>query len=79
MPTSAPPWDQMAMAIEAWGIGIYEWQHAGGGFTASPRFLELYGLPPSTTEAWTAWTTVHPDDQAIDEQPVGYRISRRLG
>jgi PAS domain S-box-containing protein len=53
----------MATAIDAWGIGIYEWHHAGGTFTASGRFLELYGLSASATAA-TAWTTVHPDDQA---------------
>jgi two-component system cell cycle sensor histidine kinase/response regulator CckA len=53
----------MATAIDAWGIGIYEWQHAAGTFTASARFLELYGLPASTTAA-RAWTTVHRDDQS---------------
>jgi PAS domain S-box-containing protein len=63
MPTSGRPWEQMARAIDAWGIGICEWQHADGTFTASPRFLELYGLSPATAEASGAWTTVHPDDE----------------
>jgi two-component system, cell cycle sensor histidine kinase and response regulator CckA len=63
MPTSAPPWEQMALAIDAWGIGMYEWQHASGALVASPRFLELYGLPAATAEASAIWTAVHPDDR----------------
>jgi two-component system, cell cycle sensor histidine kinase and response regulator CckA len=64
MPTSAAPQGQMAMAVDAWGIGMYEWQHAAGQFTASPRFLKLYGLAPGTSASWPAWATVHPDDRA---------------
>jgi two-component system cell cycle sensor histidine kinase/response regulator CckA len=63
MPTFAPPWEQMATAVDAWGIGVYEWDHGCRKFTASPRFLELYGLS-AATEASAAWATVHRDDRA---------------
>jgi PAS domain S-box-containing protein len=54
----------VATAIDAWGIGTYEWQHAGGTFTTSPRFLELYGLSTAAALTPGAWPTVHPDDRA---------------
>ncbi len=64
MSTPAPPWEPVAAAIDAWGIGLYAWQHAGGAFTPSPRFLELYGLSAAPALTPAAWPTVHPDDRA---------------
>ncbi|HXU60577.1 MAG TPA: PAS domain-containing protein [Polyangia bacterium] len=55
--------DPQAAAVDAWGIGLFEWHHAEGRFTASPRFRELYGLPQAEGESAPAWATVHPDDQ----------------
>ena len=54
----------MAAAIDAWGIGTYEWMHEGDAFTASPRFSELYGSQGAARTASEAWSTVHPEDQA---------------
>ena len=59
-----PPWDQTASALDAWGIGVYEWHHAAETFTPSPRFRELYGLSDEVIEPAAAWQAVHPDDQA---------------
>jgi len=66
MLTSGSPWEQMATAVDAWGIGVYEWRHGDGKFSASPRFQELYDLPRGleTTEGSAVWTTVHTDDRA---------------
>jgi PAS domain S-box-containing protein len=64
MRNSAAPSEQAASAIDAWGIGIFEWRHADGSFAASPRFRELYGLADAATEAAAVWAAVHPDDQA---------------
>jgi PAS domain S-box-containing protein len=53
----------MALAVDAWGIGTYEWQHTDDAFVASRRFLELYGLSAGVRTAAEAWSAVHPDDQ----------------
>lgn len=56
--------DPMASAIDTWGIGFYEWRHAEGTFTSSPRFSELYGVSPATPGTVPDWTRVHPDDRS---------------
>jgi PAS domain S-box-containing protein len=64
MRESAMTLEQMATAIDAWGIGICQWQHTENVFTASPRFVELYGWIDGARADSAAWSTVHPDDQA---------------
>jgi two-component system, cell cycle sensor histidine kinase and response regulator CckA len=35
--------EQLRAAVEAWGIGTFEWKHPGARVTGSKRFFELYG------------------------------------
>jgi len=67
MARSAPGSDPIASAVDAWGIGFYQWQHAEGTFRSSPRFRELYALCPEATERAPDWRAVHPDDQSKTE------------
>ncbi len=53
----------MGPALDAWGIGTYEWRHTDNAFIASRRFVELYGLTERASTAAEAWRAVHPDDQ----------------
>ncbi len=69
MATAGRPLDQLASAVEAWGIGIFEWQHAEAKFIASPRFRELYALP-AVTDLPAGWPSVHPEDRSKTDAAV---------
>jgi len=60
------------MALDAWEIGTYEWKHAEGQFTASARFLELYGLA-AAADPLAILTAVHPDDRGRVE--AAFRVA----
>ena len=52
-------------ALEAWGIGIFEWDHHADLLTGSSRFFELYGrrgAEPMRPIAF--WALFHPLDRA---------------
>jgi len=59
--------DRYARAMEASGEGHTDWIVATDEFYASPRLLELYGLPPDTKFAgrsdFVARFPVHPEDR----------------
>jgi two-component system, cell cycle sensor histidine kinase and response regulator CckA len=69
----------MAPAVDAWGIGTYEWQHTDDAFVASRRFLELYGLSAGARTAAEAWSAVHPDDQPRSRAAIQAAMDPRSG
>lgn len=56
---------QWGEAVEAWGIGTYEYDHSSDHLSASDRLCELYALTsveePTLSRLWEA---IHPDDRA---------------
>ena len=78
--------DRYARAMDASGDGHTEWIVASDEFFASPRFLEMCGLPPDATFAgrtdFSSRFPLHPGDrdrvlQAIDAHFAGQTL--RLG
>ncbi len=69
MANALPEPDHLAAAVEVWGIGSYEWQHAEARFIASPRFRELYELPAGT-DIPADWPSVHPEDRPKTDAAV---------
>jgi two-component system, cell cycle sensor histidine kinase and response regulator CckA len=65
MLSAAGPVEQLQAAIDAWGIGVYEWEHCTGRVTGSRSFFELYGwLDAGPMLASALWSTVHAADRA---------------
>jgi two-component system, cell cycle sensor histidine kinase and response regulator CckA len=65
MLSSSSPVEQLQAAVEAWGIGVYEWEHETGRVSGSRGFFELYGWPGAgPMPASAVWSTVHATDRA---------------
>jgi two-component system cell cycle sensor histidine kinase/response regulator CckA len=54
--------EQLQSAVEAWGIGTFEWKHVDGRVTGSRRFFELHG--------WSGVDVLHEDQlwSHVDER-----------
>jgi PAS domain S-box-containing protein len=72
--------ERRELAERATGIGVFDWDLAGGRFTWSSEIYRLHGLPlnpPATPETWLE--CLHPDDrpriqaavEAIHRSPNG--------
>ena len=66
--------ERYALAMSAAGEGHWDWNIATDEFYASPRLLEMYGIPPGTTFAsrseFLARFPIHPEDRPTWEQAV---------
>src|SRR5258708_28110 len=54
------------VAVEAAGVGTFEWDIPTSAFISSPRFAEIFGHTPDTSFTHDELATmVHPDDDPI--------------
>jgi two-component system, cell cycle sensor histidine kinase and response regulator CckA len=51
-------------ALDAWGIGRFEWNHADGRVSGCARFFELYGAPAEGSCSEMPWARLHCKDRA---------------
>jgi len=51
-------------ALEAWGIGRFEWNHADGRVSGCARFFELYGARAERSCGEMPWASLHCKDRA---------------
>jgi PAS domain S-box-containing protein len=55
---------RMRVAVDATGIGIWEWHIENNRVYWSPRQKQIFGLPPDRTPTYAVWqTAVHPEDR----------------
>jgi len=65
MRTAESALEPFKAAVEAWGIGTFEWNHVDGRVSGCARFLELYGAHASASgEAHAPWANVHFKDRS---------------
>src|SRR5690349_6867626 len=51
-------------ALEAWGIGRFEWNHVQARVTGCARFFELYAAPAEPSHGEMPWASLHCKDRA---------------
>src|SRR6186713_2751647 len=51
-------------ALEAWGIGRFEWNYVDGRVSGCARFFELYGAPAEGSCSEMPWASLHCGDRA---------------
>ena len=56
--------DRLTMAMDAGGLGDWEWDAATDGVTFSDRAADIFGVPPGPQPNRAAmWDVLHPDDR----------------
>jgi PAS domain-containing protein/CheY-like chemotaxis protein/anti-sigma regulatory factor (Ser/Thr protein kinase) len=64
--------ERIKLATDSGGIGIFDWDMAGGRMNWDPWMYRLYGLAPregpASYDLWSAY--VHPDDRAAAQAAV---------
>jgi two-component system cell cycle sensor histidine kinase/response regulator CckA len=56
--------ERLRAAVDAWGIGSFEWDHVEGRVTGCERFFELYASPSGDQAGRMPWSAVHGNDRA---------------
>lgn len=55
--------EQLRASVEAWGIGLFEWNHVEDRVTGSSGFFALYGSAEKNSMQ-LPWSTVHGSDRS---------------
>ncbi len=80
MPNTAAAVEQLQAAVDAWGIGIYEWRHDDDLVGGTPRLFELYGWEgPVPARAEQLWAVVQTADRAKTQAAFERMLDPALG
>ncbi len=70
--------DDLQVAVEAAGVGIWNWDLTGDDFGCSERCRELLGLMPGETLTYARFlAALHPDDRQITDEKIRHTLATK--